>query len=155
MLLFKMDAIETQENQKSSDETCSNCGCALSAEWPDLAQLKEPYYHCYFPKTEDWVKAARSDCSLCRMVLAILQDAREKQCITELKSPFCRIELRQRDGRFLMVLNDTDSQWLGQDYVVVYQAGEQVLLPVWSVALLPVSNSDSSSRRIPGTRPKA
>lgn len=120
-----MNLISAGENPASSDNICPNCECALSAEWPDLSQRTE----WSFRKTKDYLKASDLGCSLCSMVVAILRDAREKQCTVEPQSSSCAMKILQRNGYFLMTLNDSKLAWKGRDYVVVYKAGEPVPLP--------------------------
>lgn len=105
----------------------------MSAEWPDLSQRTE----WTFRKIKDYLEASNSGCSLCRIVVAILHDAREKQCTTEPQSSSCAMKVLQRGGHFLMVLNASKLAWRGKDYVVVYKAGEPVLPPGHTVAKLP------------------
>lgn len=65
------------------------------------------------------------------MVAAILHDARKKKCITEPKHKSCELWLLRRDNRLLVVVNDSAlAQQASKEYVVIYQTGEQILLPV-------------------------
>lgn len=57
----------------------------MSAEWPDLSKIRGYVFKYYF-------QTANLGCPLCRMVVAILRDAREKQCITEPKGWRCCAE---------------------------------------------------------------
>lgn len=77
----------------------------------------------------DFSKTADLGCSLCRMVVAILRDAREKQCITEPKSSVYTVTVLRRDERFLMILNDSELDEKSKEYVVIYREGKQLPSP--------------------------
>ncbi|KAG6362291.1 hypothetical protein INS49_010521 [Diaporthe citri] len=55
------------------------------------------------------------------MVVAILRDAREKQCITEPKGSRSYMEVLRRDDRFLMILNDSELDWQSKEHMVIYR----------------------------------
>lgn len=95
----------------------------MSSEWPDLAQFRER------TMLEDCFETANLGCSLCRMVLAILRDAREKQCITEPKGSWCSMEALRRDDRFFMILNDSELGWESKELVAIYREGKQLPPP--------------------------
>lgn len=112
-----MDAISAEEISGSTDQRCPNCHCSMSAEWPDLAQFREVwgFYH---------KKGLR--CSLCRMIAAVLRDAREKQYMTEPKQFRPSVEVLRRDDRYLIILTESTLLSRSKEHVVVYREGKQI-----------------------------
>lgn len=148
MPLFKMDATsaraispssidassdETSWDETPSDEECPNCSSPMSAEWPDLTALEDRIY----PQSEHCLKAADSGCPWCRIVAAVLIDATEKRCVVGPKKETFAVNLLRNHDRFLLILKDTQYGLEEKDdYVAIYEAGEQPLLPVRAIDLL-------------------
>ena len=119
-----MDVTRAEEKPSSSDQTCPDCRCSMSAEWPDLNLIKQVPARFSFGH----LKEAFS-CPLCRMVEAIVRDAQEKRLVSEQWDHVCLIQVLRRQYRMLLVLKHVrHDNRIRDTEMVVYEAGEQFLL---------------------------